>query len=103
MKPGDFLCLAGEAHRAGRQGRARLEIHAQKVEATRHAADPSPPCGLCRTSSGFIRVLLEPEVGEHLVHDAHRPRHGPRRPSGGVGWKWVAAGHGGKVVGQVGM
>lgn len=34
IKPGDFLCLAGEAHRAGRQGRARLEVHAQKVEAT---------------------------------------------------------------------
>ena len=33
IKPGDFLCLAGEAHRAGRQGRTRLEIHAQKVEA----------------------------------------------------------------------
>jgi hypothetical protein len=34
IKPGDFLCLAGETHRAGRQGRARLEVHAQKVEAT---------------------------------------------------------------------
>ena len=34
IKPGDFLCLAGEAHRAGCQGRTRLEVHAQKVEAT---------------------------------------------------------------------
>ena len=34
IKPGDVVCLAGEAHRAGRQGRTRLEVHAQKVEAT---------------------------------------------------------------------
>jgi hypothetical protein len=54
MKPGGFLCISGEAHRAGREGRTRLEIHAQKVEATRHAADES-----------LLRVLLQPgEAGK---------------------------------------
>ena len=54
MKPGGFLWLSGEAHRAGREGRTRLEIHAQKVEATRHAAD-----------EGLLRVLLQPgEAGK---------------------------------------
>ena len=54
MKPGGFLWLSGEAHRAGREGRTRLEIHAQKVEATRHAADES-----------LLRVLLQPgEAGK---------------------------------------
>ena len=52
--------MSGEAHRAGREGRTRLEIHAQKVEATRHAAD-----------EGLLRVLLQPEVGEHLIHHPH--------------------------------
>ena len=61
IKPGDFLCLAGEADGTGREGRTRLKVHAQKVEATRDAAD-----------EGFIRVLLQPEVGEHAIHHPHR-------------------------------
>jgi hypothetical protein len=62
IKPGDFLCLAGETHGTGRERRRGLEVDAQKVEAARDAAD-----------EGFGRMLLQPEVGEHLVHHAHRP------------------------------
>ena len=57
MKPGGFLCMSGEAHRAGREGRARLEIHAQKVEATRNAAN-----------EGLLRVLLQPEKAGEVGH-----------------------------------
>ena len=75
MKPGGFLCMSGEAHRAGREGRTRLEIHAQKVEATRDAADEGVlrlptfqplPCGGEHPGHGREAVARPagPEVGE---------------------------------------
>jgi hypothetical protein len=88
MKPGDFLCLAGEAHRTGRQWRARLEIHAQKVEATRDAANPAQqPCGRCRKGSR-----------PRGLRPGHSRPHACVGSGGCVGCgEWVAVSHGGMV------